>query len=76
MTIAYSYPGQSEEVRVGLGTLVWVHTSNDSYPHAMFFTWRDAPYPAETHTPSEFLAAFPPKPGSAVEAQAKARGLL
>ena len=76
MTIAYSYPGQSEAVRIGLGTTVWVHAPGDMYPSELHFTWRDAPYPAETHSPAEFLAAFPPKPGGRIERSAKEKGLL
>lgn len=76
MTIAYSYPGQNEAVRVGLGTWVWVHAPGDAFPHSQFLTWRDEPYPAETHTPAAFVAAFPPKPGSAIEVRAKELGLL
>ena len=74
--IAVTYPGQSEEVRVGLGTTIWCMVTGVDHPLTMSLTWRSEPYPAQTHTPEEFLAAFPPRPGSGVERDAIDKGYI
>lgn len=76
MKIFYAYPGQSEAVRIGLGRTVWAYVQGDQYPSEFHLTWKDEPYPTETHTPAEFLVAFPPRPGGCIEQSAKEMGLL
>ena len=71
--IAAAYPGQSEAVRVGLGRVVWVMRDGAEYPRSELYTSGEE-YPEETHTPREFLQAFPPKKGGVVEAEARDRG--
>jgi hypothetical protein len=72
---AVAYPGQSAEARVGSGLVVWSISEGDEFPRADILTWRDAPYPSATHSPEEFLRAFPPMPGGVVGRQAEERDL-
>lgn len=74
--IAVAHPGQSREVWVGLGQLVWRMLEGDRFPSQYCHAWDDGDVPVPTHTPEEFLRAFPPRPGGSLEAEARLRGLL
>ena len=73
--VAATYPGQSEDVRVARGRRVWVMREGDEFPRSELLTWRDV-YPQQTHSPREFLAEYPPKPGGMIERAARETGLL
>ena len=74
--IACTYPGQTEDVRIGIGKHMMVMFEGAEYPNQYDVTWCDAPYPQETHTLEAFLQAYPPKPGGGIERFAKERGVL
>lgn len=71
MTTKYKavfYPGQSEEVRVGIGLCVLLVREGEEYPTEYAFTWDEKPYPAPTHETLEaFFADHPPKAGGRIE---------
>ena len=78
MEMYYAYPETRPELTASNGRLYWAVSPEWAAPYPVWHEhtglFRDRP--KQTHTPAEMLALFPPKPGGAVEKQARARGLV
>jgi len=72
----YAFPGQTEEVRIGLGRTVWIMEDGEEHPRSINLKGTEKgklmKY-AEELSPSSFIKRFPPLPGSDVYRENKRR---